>query len=211
MSSAPVMRLRAPRWKDPRLIVGIVLVAVSVLLGALLATRVSETTTVMVARGPIVAGDVIDTEDLITAEVRLEDRAAHYLRPGDEVPQDAVALRSIGAGELVPRTAVGQSEGAPLRPVMIPVSTAVAESVTPGRTVELWRTSSTGRGEESRAELLVDDAIVRRLEDGSTLGMRSMAVEVLVPKDDLAGVLEALGDGDTLDVIGVPGAAETIS
>lgn len=48
------MRLRRPRWKDPRLIVGVVLVVASVLMGALLVSRLAETTPVLVARSPIV-------------------------------------------------------------------------------------------------------------------------------------------------------------
>lgn len=208
MPAAPVMRLRTPRWKDPRLLVGIVLVVISVLLGALFASKVSETTTVMVAREPIVAGDTLDESSFTTAEVRLGEQQAGYLTPGDEVPTGAVALRSVDAGELVPSAVVGQSAAAPMRPVMIPVSSAVAESVTPGRSVELWRTRTGREAEQSEAELLVEGALVRRIDDGSTLGMRSMAVEVLVPKDSVAAVLEALGDGDTVDVIGVPGAQE---
>lgn len=208
MTTSPAMRLRAPRWKDPRLIVGIVLVLVSILLGGLLAARLSQTTTVLVAREPIVAGDLLSAEDFTSAEVRLGDHAGRYLATPDQVPEGAVALRSVDAGELVPLGAIGQDASSALRPIMIPVDKAVAESVTPGRAVELWRT---GKGEEkgtSRAELLVEEALVRRVEDGSTLGMRSKAVEVLVPRDSIAAVLEALGDGDAVDVIGVPGASE---
>lgn len=35
--------------------------------------------------------------------------------------------------------------------------------------------------------------------------MRSMAVEVLVPKDQVGPLLEVLARGERLDVIGVPG------
>ena len=55
-ATAGMMRLRRPRWKDPRLIVGIVLVVASVLMGAVLVSRLSETTSVLVARTAIVPG-----------------------------------------------------------------------------------------------------------------------------------------------------------
>lgn len=102
---------------------------------------------------------------------------------------------------------MGQSQDVPLRPVVIPVEATVAESVVPGASVELWHTSpSVDDGGTGEAELLVPDAVVRRIDEGSSLGMRSMSVEVLVPADDLASVLEVLSQDERLDVIGVPGA-----
>ena len=206
-ATAPVMRLRAPRWKDPRLIVGIVLVLASVLMGALLVSRLSATTSVLVARGPIVPGDPLESADLATVELRLGDHREQYVGTLEAIPEGAVTTQTVQAGELVPVSAVGQSQDVPLRPVVIPVEATVAESVVPGSSVELWHTSpSVDDGGTGEAELLVPDAVVRRIDEGSSLGMRSMSVEVLVPADDLAAVLEVLSQDERLDVIGVPGA-----
>lgn len=206
-ATAPVMRLRRPRWKDPRLIIGIVLVVASVLMGALLVSRLSATTPVLVARGTIVPGEEIDPDQLTTVELRLGEQEAMYVGSVDAVPEGAVATRTIQAGELLPVSALGQGADVPLRPVVIPVDATVAESVVPGAEVELWHTrpsdvqDASGQG----AELLVSDAVVRRVDEGSSLGMRSMAVEVLVPKDQVGPLLEVLARGERLDVIGVPG------
>ncbi|WP_227488320.1 SAF domain-containing protein [Brachybacterium subflavum] len=206
MPPAPsLMRLRRPRWKDPRLIVGILLVVLSVLLGALLASRASATTTVLVARDEVVVGDEIGPDAFTTAEVRLGDQSARYASSPGDIPEGSTALRSVHSGELLPVSAIGQGGGGDLRPVVIPVDSAVADSVSPGRPVELWRTAADERDSDALAEKLVDGATVRRVFEGSTLGMRSMSVEVLVPADDLPEVLEALGSGDRMDVIGVPG------
>ena len=206
-ADAPVMRLRRPRWKDPRLIVGIVLVLASILMGALLVSRLSATTPVLVARGPIVPGDPLESADLTTVELRLGDHRDQYVGTLEAIPEGAVAAAPVQAGELVPVSAVGQSEDVPLRPVVIPVEATVAESVVPGASVELWHTSpAVADGGTGEAELLVPDAIVRRIDEGSSLGMRSMSVEVLVPAENLAPVLEVLARDERLDVIGVPGA-----
>ena len=201
-AAAPVMRLRRPRWKDPRLIVGIVLVLASVLI-----SRLSETTPVLVARSPLVPGDPIRPESLSTVEIRLGEQVGAYVGSIDAIPDGAVTTRAVDAGELLPISALGQSADVPLRPVVIPVDSAVAESVVIGATVELWHTSpGPSQGDRASARMLVPDAVVRRIDEGSSLGMRSMAVEVLVPAADLASVLEVLGEDGRLDVIGVPGA-----
>ena len=206
-ATAAMMRLRTPRWKDPRLIVGIVLVVASVLMGAVLVSRLSETTSVLIARSAIVPGDTISAEDLVAVELRLGEQTDRYLRSVDAIPEGSVALRTIHPGELVPMSAVGQSEEVQLRPVVIPVDASVAESVVPGATVELWHTAPTTEdGTEMRARMLVPDAVVRSVDEGSTLGMQKMSVEVLVPSDSLGEVLEVLSQDQQLDVIGIPGA-----
>lgn len=207
MPPAPtLMRLRRPRLKDPRLLVGIVLVVLSVLLGALLASRASATTTVLVAREDLVIGDALGPDDFTSSEVRLGDQSASYAASPEEIPDGSTVLQSVHAGEMLPVAAIGQGGGGDLRPVVIPVESAVADSVGPGRPVELWRTEADDREQDALAELLVEDATVRRVFEGSTLGMRSMSVEVLVPSKDLPSVLEALAAGDRMDVIGVPGS-----
>ncbi|GAA1302831.1 MAG: SAF domain-containing protein [Brachybacterium tyrofermentans] len=186
---------------------GIVLVVASVLMGALLVSRLAETTPVLVARSPIVPGDVIGPENLATVEMRLGEQDGLYVGSLDAVPSGAVATRTVQAGELIPLSAVGQASDVPLRPIVIPVDATVAESVAPGATVELWHTSpEADDGTSADAELLVSAGIVRNIDEGSSLGMRSMAVEVLVPQADLPAVLKVLSRDERLDVIGVPGA-----
>lgn len=204
-ADAPVMRLRRPRWKDPRLIVGVVLVIASVLMGALLVSRLSQTVPVLVARTDIVPGRTLDDSVLTTVELRLGDQSDLYVGQLAAIPDGAVASQSIRAGELLPASAIGQPADVPLRPVVIPVGSAVAESVSVGASVELWRTPDPDET-DSGASLLVEDAVVRRIDEGSALGMQSRSVEVLVPRDRLASVLEVLARDERLDVIGVPGA-----
>ncbi len=205
--TAAALRLRRPRWRDPRLLIGIVLVLVSVIAGMLLISRLSATTTVLVARGDVVVGDILEADDFTTAELRLGEQVARYADSPDDIPDGAVATATVHAGELLPLSAIGQADGVELRPVVVAVDSAVAASVGPGAQVELW-TTPTGTSTDARATstLLVEDGVVRSVDEGSSLGMRSMTIEVLVPADDVPAVLEALAADDRLDVIAVPGA-----
>jgi hypothetical protein len=203
-----MMRLRRPTWKDPRLIVGVVLVLLSILLGALLISRLSATTPVLVARTAIPPGQVLSAENLSTVEVRLGEQSAAYVSSLDDIPEGAVSTGAVQAGEILPAALVGQPAEVTLRPVVVPVDATVAESVAPGATVELWHTAPGGEDTPGEATLLVEQAVVRSVDEGSALGMQSMAVEVLVPREDLAAVLEVLARDERLDVIGIPGAYE---
>lgn len=216
-TAAPAaLRVRRPRWRDPRLSIGILLVLVSIIAGALLAGRLAETTAVLAVREDLVPGDVITTADLVSVDVRLGDTAALYADSAEDIPEGAVVRSPLRAGELLALSDVGQPEDVDLRPVVLPVESAVAESVVPGARVELWRTridgGSAGDTQESAtATLLYKDAVVRSVDAESGLGLTSGTVEVLVPRDAVGPILEALAEEQRIDVIGVPGAAEAAS
>lgn len=201
------LRLRRPRWRDPRLLIGIVLVLVSVLAGMLVISRLAATTTVLVARSDVVLGDELDPGDFSAVQLRLGEQTGRYASSPEQIPEGAVATETVRAGELLPLAVIGQGEGVQLRPVVVEVDEAVAASVAPGARVELWSTpADPGDAERSPASRLVEGGVVRSVDEGSSLGMRSKSVEVLVPAEDLPAVLEALAADDRVDVIAVPGA-----
>src|SRR5699024_5469605 len=108
-AAAPVMRLRSPRWKDPRQTVSIALVLARVLMGAPLVSGLSETTPVLVTRSPLAPGDPIRPESLSAVEIRLGEQVGAYVGSIDAIPDGAVATRAVDAGELLPISALGQS------------------------------------------------------------------------------------------------------
>ncbi len=170
-ADAPVMRLRRPRWKDPRLIVGVILVIASVLMGALLVSRLSQTVPVLVARTDIVPGE--DAGRLGADDRRAPSRGTSaictWASSQRSPPMEPSPRSPSGQGELLPpASAIGQPVDVPLRPVVIPVGSAVAESVSVGASVELWRTPDPDET-DSGASLLVEDAVVRRIDEGSAL------------------------------------------
>lgn len=187
--------------------VGIVLVLLSVLAGMLVISRLAATTTVLVARSDVIVGDTLDRDDFTTAELRLGEQTAHYATSPSQLPRGAVAMETVRSGELLPLSAIGQGSGVQLRPVVVEVDASVAMSVAPGAHVELWNTpADPGSAQRSPASRLVQDGVVRSVDEGSSLGMRSKSVEVLVPAEEVAPVLEALAADDRVDVIAIPGA-----
>src|SRR3954447_17822468 len=103
--SPPVVRSRRPGWRDPRLAVGLVLVCLSVLLGARLFATADDTVAVLAARNPLVAGQQVSAADLTTVRVRFGSaQAADLYLPADAaLPEGTVLRRDVGAGELLPR------------------------------------------------------------------------------------------------------------
>jgi hypothetical protein len=216
-------RLRRPTWRDPRLGVGLLLVAGSVALGTWAVRDAAATTAVYAARQDLTPGDALDADSLVVAQVRLGGPGEHYLLAADGVPDGAVAIRTVGAGELLPRAAVGASGAVDLRPVVVPLGLSVPADLGPGNVVDLWLTPAPpSGGVEAEAppapQLLAADLVVAEvLEDSSMFtGGTGVSVELLVPRLDLPDVLGALSsDGQLVavptfgDAPAVPGPGTT--
>jgi hypothetical protein len=135
------LRASRPGWRDPRLWVGILLVAVSVVAGARLLSSADDTVTVWAAARDMGAGDTVSDGDLVPRRVRFGDSTDldRYFGADAPVPDDLQLLRGIGEGELLPRTAVGAIAGSSLLQLPVAVDAAlVPPSVAAGSVVDLY-------------------------------------------------------------------------
>lgn len=210
-------RLRRPSWRDPRLMIGIVLVASSVALGSWLVSSAQVTTGVYAVRDTLVPGAAIGPDQLEVVQVRLDPaQAARYVAADADLPGGAVALRVVTTGELLPRDVLGAAADVDVRPVPISLDTEPADGVVAGALVDLWSVPpqsatsgpSTGTGASSSPVLLAAHVTVSQVARPSgsfSVGGRTV-VHVLVPVTALPDVLAALAGDGTTQVMLVPGS-----
>ncbi|ADG75210.1 conserved hypothetical protein [Cellulomonas flavigena DSM 20109] len=207
-------RLRRPGWRDPRLLVGIALIASSVVLGSWAVTTAQRTVPVYVARDVLVPGAALSSAALVVADVRLADRVDGYLRADEPLPDGAVLLRTVGAGELVPVAAVGDATDLDVRAVPVALSGPAPSGLQAGSRVDLWFTpeppteGATEPGGDAVPRELAAGLTVAELSspDGAFASGGARTAHVLVPVDDLPTVLGALAGRGTVDLVPVPGA-----
>ena len=142
-------RASAPGWRDPRLWLGLVIVAASVLAGALVLGSSDDTVPVWAAADSLGTGHVLTADDLAVRQVRFDDSdaAGLYFGADEQLPADLALSRDVGAGELLPRAAVGPSSHQDLR--QVPVSVApggVPGAVGVGDTVDVYLRPSSRTG-----------------------------------------------------------------
>lgn len=197
-ASPPARRVSRRSWRDPRLVVGLVIVSTSVLLGATLFARSDDTVRVWSARADLPAGTVLEADDLEPAELRFatESLAGHYLA-ADEVPAGRVLLREVPSGEMVPRSAVGTGEPADVAelPIGLPPE-AVPVGLRSGQVVDVWVAPAAETGDERRAvRVLREVRVLAAPQSGSGLGPAGVRqVVVGVPAGDDAAVGRALAE-----------------
>ncbi|MGM7422447.1 hypothetical protein [Cellulosimicrobium sp. ES-005] len=216
----PVARLRRPGWKDPRLLVGIVVVALSVALGSWAVSTASRTVTVYAAGAALTPGTAVTAADLRTVEVRLGAQTDRYLLVADGLPDEAVVLRTVAEGELVPASSLGTAADLTVRAVAVPVTTGLSERIVAGAAVDVWyvpeapgptaaaEPGAAAGDEAPQPALLVSGVTVAQVDEGEgTLVVGGpTTVHLLVGVDDLPAVLAAVAGDGTIALVPVGGA-----
>jgi hypothetical protein len=142
-------RASAPGWRDPRLWIGIAVVAASVLAGALVLGTSDDSVPVWAATDTMGPGHALTADDLTVRRVGFADAADAdlYLAADEQLPPGLRLLHGVAAGELLPRTAVGSADDTSLRQVPISVaSDQVPGSVGAGDVVDVYLRPSTRSG-----------------------------------------------------------------
>lgn len=211
--SVPIARrLQRPSWRDARLVVGVLLVLLSVLGGARLIASLDDTTPVYAAARPLLPGQEIAEQDLTTISVRLQDTAGRYVDAGAPLGPGTFALRTVQVGELVPRSAIGTAQEANDKTVTVPVDPAAASTLAVGTVVDIWVSRRDQDASGTRyldPVLLLEQAVVADVpSDSGALGMGvgRTAVQVVVPAEQVSGVISSVDQDARLTLVPAPRA-----
>lgn len=212
-SSAPPPAVRAatPGWRDPRLWIGAAIVAVSVIAGARLMAAADDSVPVWAVASDLGPGDTVTADDLVARQVRFTDpdQLDTYFPADAELPADLSLRRAVGAGELLPRAAVGAAaEGETLHLPVAVDAALVPPSVRSGSVVDVYLSGATtedgaaapGRGRAVLSGVTVVDA--PPLDEGFAVsGQRQIVLGV--GEADAARFFRLVGplDAPTLTIV----------
>lgn len=198
-------RSRRPGWRNPRLILGLLLVATSVVVGARLMAAADDTVGVWVVARDLPAGTTLEDGDVERRQIRFPDTdtADSYLAAADELPDPATLNRPVAAGELLPRAALATDDGPEL--VEVPISVAADDlpaTVRQGSVVDIWvapKVSAVAGAKVKAVPVLTDVVVVAvpRVSDSlAPASTRQVIVGVPADRsDDLGAALGGMSDG----------------
>jgi len=187
---------------DPRLIIGIVLIAGSTTGVWALVSGFDDSIEVYVARDTVTTGSTIDIDDLAVESVRLGSSAGHYLLADESLADGLVATRTVPAGEFVPRSAVDEADRTGLSVVVVPSRGPVPKGLSAGDRIDVWSARAVERGTFEPPKVLISDAEIAGLvETEGMVQSADVSVELLVPREKVAALLQALAAGDAIDLV----------
>lgn len=202
MARRPERAERGALRLDPRLLIGIVLIAASTTGVWALVSGLDDSVEVYAARDTLTPGTRIDNADLTIESVRLGATADQYLVPGDLPEGGLVVSRTIEAGELVPHSAVDDADRTGLATVVVPSRGALPSGLGAGATVDVWSARQVERDRYEPPAVLVAGAEIAGIQEPEGMVDSSGAsVELLIPREKVAALLEALASGDAIDLV----------
>jgi hypothetical protein len=181
----PASRVRPQPWRDPRLLVGVLLVLGATVLGARLVAANDDTVAYWAVGDTVEAGDVVRREHLEPAQVRLPSGTdERYLRTDEELlaplgelvwGQRVAAGSLVARDALVPRTSASTSE--------LPLNVAAGAfpaDLARGDLVDVWVGPGPGDDTEAEARRVLEAVrVVESKGDAAAVG-GSLARTVLV-------------------------------
>ena len=215
MSEAPgspkATRLGSPSWLDGRLVLGVLLVLVSVLVGAKVLAGADTSQLVWVASHNLAPGTVIADADLQEGKVRLYGTSKRYLAGAK--PIGYVVVRAVSAEELVAADSLAQpGQNAPRREITVPVAVGhLPPDLARSDQVDVYVTpdaKSATRSTPKQAlapRLVLSGLTVARVVRSGGLGSSGQDQPVVLSVDpsQVLALVQAMGDG-RLDLVRIP-------
>jgi len=225
-ASPRASRLATPGWLDGRLVLGVLLVLVSVVVGARVLSSADRSTLVWAASKELTAGTLLAAGDLEPVRVRLFESAGQYVGADGSPPVGYVVRRGLGAGELPPQDTLSDPDrGAELRLVTVPVEAGhYPPTLRDDQRVDLWVTPQLdpqgpdpGAAAAEPAAALPDPVVLRGaqqvlsqvvvasgpVEDELGAAGGTVPIVLQVRPEDVEKVVSAMGLG-RLDLVRVP-------
>ncbi len=210
-------RLRQPSWRDTRLVVGVVLVLLSMAIGAKVVAASDDTVPMYAAVASLVPGQPVTQRDVRRVDVQLGADRARYVVADHDIAPDTFALRDVRPGELLPTSALGTRADTNLKPVSVPVDSGAAAQIAAGSIVDVWvnaKDPSSAAEKYGNPVKTLEAAPVSRVPEagGNGLGSASgkTAVQIMVPEAGVQALIAAIDQGAKITLVPVPGSPNKV-
>lgn len=186
-------RLEHRAWRDPRFVLGVLLVLASTVLGATAVAAGTSSTGYWAVRSEVRAGDPVSRADFVKVEAHVPGQAArHLMRTDEALParlDDLVWTRDVADGALIPREALAGRQAGGVTELPLTVTSGAAPSdLRRGDQVDVWVGPGPGDDPAQKSVRVLRD--VRVVSNGGSSTMRgtpSRTVLVDVSDGELSG------------------------
>ena len=193
-------RLSRARWLDARLLIGLLLVLLSVVVGAKVVADADRRVQVWSVTRDLGVDTPLSGDDLRAVSVNLSGSTGRYLSAGQDL-EGYVLTRPLNRGELLPVSAVARDTDGDKRRIVIEVDRFGVAGLQKGRVVDVYVVPETPSGQEpSPPELVLAGVTVGEdvKSGGSAFGGSGSkaGVTLLVDDGDVPDLIDAVAHGD---------------
>lgn len=204
-ATAVSARFQRPGFKDPRLLIGLLLIAVSIVAVIGILRLGNKTAPYYKANRDISVGEKISAGDYSLIDVRLADAENLYVSEQQGIPEGAVATSRIASGQLLPSASISTQNTDGRRLATVTVDSAYASTLTAGTQVDVWVSAKQDGAGNSFADptVVMEGAEISKISNEETLmgGTGKSAVQLLVSEDALGTILRAINNEEKINLV----------
>lgn len=197
-------RLRAPGWRDPRLIVGIILVLLSVTGVVALLQSADSRQGYWAAAIDIVPGTKVSAADFQVVQASLSESSGYYLSAEHQLPDEFLVSSTILQGEFLAQRQVIEADPDGRQQTAVRVSEDMPASVTTGSRADLWvaLADADGRGFEEPTKMITNAEVVGMDDNSSAFAAAdTTTVYLMLSQEVLPAVLDAQANGAKIALV----------
>lgn len=191
------------RWFEPRVLIGIALMVLATVVGALSMQHATQRVAVWQLDSGLAAGTRIASNDVHIAQVAIDQGVGAYAAAGTVVV-GRMLVHDLAAGELLPLAALAHTTAAHDR-VTVPVEPLhLPPGLRRGQRVDVWLTPRLQDGALGETRRVLGAALVDAVDSAEVSGQPGVVLSV--PRAQVAVLVSALRQG-AIDLVGSGGAA----
>lgn len=155
----------------------------------------------LVSVAPASSGSSVTESSFRAVKMNLGSSGKLYLKPGD-LPKSAYLLVTVDAGQLVPKSSLANSIIDAREPVVITSKMPLPAKVKVGDFVDVWVSKSTANNKfQPPTKIVLDAEIVDIVQSSGIMSDQAQQIQVLVPTDSVASILDAIASKDALSLV----------
>ncbi|MEO6713311.1 MAG: SAF domain-containing protein [Mycobacteriales bacterium] len=201
VASPPARRMKQASWLDPRLLGGVLLILLSVIVGARVVSGADKTTAVWAVSRDLPAGHVLTEGDLDSVQVRLA-ASSRYLASSTDL-RDKVLTRHVASDELLPASSVTDAAPAPYRDVSLALKPEHMPVLSANDIVDVIATSDAPGGGKRTWTVAKGLEVIRKADSDGGFGSSDSRILLKVPAELVLPLTAAMRDA-AIDVVKVP-------
>lgn len=169
--SPKASRLALPRWLDPKLLFGLLLVIVAMLLGARVFASADDTVAVYQVKSAMFTGDALTPDSVAITRVHFSEGsvADNYVSAAQALPTGQVVNHDLRAGEMLTQGSVSAKAATPTVELSVPISTGDIALVTKNSRIDVIVVPNTTAGATAKVSptKVLSNVLVTSVPGGS--------------------------------------------
>jgi len=207
LPAPPASRLKPPSWLDGRLVAGVLLVLLSVVVGAKVVASSGDYDQIWAAAHDLAPGTTLTKGDLVVVKVRFHDHGGGYYAASGNSLIGRTTVAQLSAGQLIPVAAVPEKPPLQTRLVTVPVAKLHMphDNNLQGTQVDLYVTvkSTVGQAQAAPQLVLANVTVADVIAESSLAASGNSGVVLEVPVAYVDAVVGAVESG-SIDLVRVP-------